>query len=177
MPTRSLFCGLLITFAFWTSHAGASEAVAAPGPTPMAFGWVENVLIGKLGLRMKGKLDTGGDSSSVHAYDVELYKKGERDTWVKFKLVGKDGRTIRYDQNVVRFAYIKKKEGGLLRRPVIRMPICLGDIYAHAEVNLADRGHFNYDILVGREFLASRVLVDPSRTFVSQPNCEALSGE
>lgn len=177
MPIRSLFCGLIIAIALWTPSASATEAVAAPAPSPQSFGWVENVLVGKLGLRMKGKLDTGADSSSVHAYDVELYKKGEKDTWVKFKLIGKDGRTIRYDQNVVRFAYIKKKEGGLLKRPVIRMPICLGDIYAHAELNLANRGHFNYDILVGREFLASRVLVDPSRTFVSHPTCEAVSGE
>ncbi len=177
MPTRSNFYGLALFFMLWTTSATASEAVAAPTPQPDAFGWVENVLVGKLGLRMKGKLDTGADSSSVHAYDVELYKKGEKDTWVKFRLVGKDGRTIRYDQNVIRFAYIKKKQGGLLRRPVIRLPICLGGIYAHAEVNLADRGHFNYDILVGREFLASRALVDSSRTFISQPSCEAVSGE
>ncbi len=177
MLIRSLFCSLFLGALVWAPATSASEAQAAIGPTPNAFGWVENVLIGKLGLKMKGKLDTGADSSSVHAYDVQMYKKGEKDTWVKFKLKGKNGRIIRYDQNVVRFAYIKKKEGGLLKRPVIRMPICLGDIYAHAEVNLADRGHFNYDILIGREFLAARVLVDPSRTFVSQPNCEALSGE
>ncbi len=177
MPTRSLFCGLIMAFTLWAPAAFAAQAEAAVNPVPDTFGWVENVLVGKLGLRMKGKLDTGADSSSVHAYDVQLYKKGEKDTWVKFKLKGKEGRTIRYDQNVIRFAYIKKKQGGLLKRPVIRMPICLGGIYAHAELNLADRGHFNYDILVGREFLASRVLVDPSRTFVSQPTCEAVSGE
>ena len=177
MLSRSLCCSLMMGALLWAPAASANEAKAAPGPTPNAYGWVENVKVGKLGLKMKGKLDTGADSSSVHAYDVQMYKKGEKDTWVKFKLKGKNGRIIRYDQNVVRFAYIKKKEGGLLKRPVIRMPICLGDIYAHAELNLADRGHFNYDILIGREFLAARVLVDPSRTFVSQPECEALSGE
>lgn len=177
MPTRLTICGLMIALTIWANPSYATEAAASPAPQPVPLGWVENVLVGKMGLVMKGKLDTGADSTSVHAYDIELYKKSERDTWVKFRLIGKDGRTIRYDQNVVRFAYIKKKQGGVLKRPVIRLPICLSNILAHAEVNLADRGHFNYDILVGREFLASRVMIDPAQTFTSQPNCEALGGK
>ena len=140
---------------------------------PIVLGYLEDITVGKLGLAMKGKLDTGADTSSVHARDVEIYKKGKRDNWVRFRLVGKDGRAIRYDQNVIRFALIKTKTGGTIRRPVIHLPLCVGGKSGDAEVNLADREDFEFDILIGREFLANRILVDPSQTFVAENGCES----
>lgn len=139
---------------------------------PARLGYIENVIVGNLGLMMKAKLDTGADTSSVHARNVEVYKRGDRDHWVKFRLVGKDGRSIRYDQNVIRFAAIKTKTGGTIRRPVIRMPICVGGRWGRAEINLADRGEFDYEMLIGREFLAGRVIVDSGDKFMSQQACE-----
>ena len=139
---------------------------------PVTLGYLENVAIGKLGLSLKGKLDTGADTSSVNARDVEIYKRGDRDHWVKFRLVGKDGRSIRYDQNVVRFVHIKTKTGGKIRRPVIYLPLCVGGVSGRAEINLADRENFDYDLLVGREFLAHRIFVDSGRTFVADSACE-----
>lgn len=136
------------------------------------MGYVENVYVGKLGLEMKGKLDTGADSSSVFARDVHIYNKAGKDDWVRFRLVGKNGRTVRYDQNVRRFALIKLKTGGTIRRPVIHLPLCIGGVRGLAEVNLADREDFEYDFLVGREFMASRVLVDSSSTFIAEGSCE-----
>ena len=104
---------------------------------PVTMGYVENVYVGKLGLEMKGKLDTGADSSSVFARDVHIYNKSGKDDWVRFRLVGKNGRTVRYDQNVRRFALIKLKKGGTIRRPVIHLPLCIGGVSGLAEVNLA----------------------------------------
>ncbi|KCZ50499.1 hypothetical protein HY29_06975 [Hyphomonas beringensis] len=136
------------------------------------MGYVENVYVGKLDLEMKGKLDTGADSSSVFARDVHIYKKSGKDDWVRFRLIGKNGRTVRYDQNVRRFALIKLKKGGTIRRPVIHLPLCIGGVKGLAEVNLADREDFEYDFLVGREFMASRILVDSASTFIAEGSCE-----
>lgn len=149
-----------------------ADDVDASRGDPIALGYLEDVTVGSLGLAMKGKLDTGADTSSVHARDVEIYKRGKRDNWVRFRLIGKDGRAIRYDQNVIRFALIKTKTGGTIRRPVIHLPLCVGGKKGLAEINLADREDFEYDILIGREFLAHRILVDPSQTFVSEDGCE-----
>ena len=135
------------------------------------LGYVEDVHVGKLGLEMKGKLDTGADSSSIYARDVKVYKKSGKDDWVTFRLRGKNGRTVRYDQDVRRFALIKLKTGGTIRRPVIHLPICVGGVRGLAEVNLADREDFEYDILIGREFLASRILVDSASTFIADDEC------
>jgi hypothetical protein len=168
MSLRRLLAGLgLSIIAAFTAAASDEDARGEP----ITFGYIENVAVGNLGLEMKGKLDTGADTTSVHAYNVEVYKRGERDNWVKFRLIGKDGRSIKYDQNVVRFANIKTKTGGTIRRPVIHLPICIGGRVARAEVNLADRGDFEYDILIGREFLANRILVDSSRTFMAAEDC------
>jgi len=158
-------------FIAMAAPAFADDVDASRGD-PIALGYLEDVTVGSLGLAMKGKLDTGADTSSVHARDVEIYKRGKRDNWVRFRLIGKDGRAIRYDQNVIRFALIKTKTGGTIRRPVIHLPLCVGGKQGLAEINLADREDFEYDILIGREFLAHRILVDPSQTFVSEGGCE-----
>ena len=96
--------GLAALLATAAGAAEASEDEDALHEEPVVLGYLENVSVGKLGLEMKAKLDTGADTSSVHARNVEIYKRGKRDNWVKFRLVGKDGRSIRYDQNVIRFA-------------------------------------------------------------------------
>ena len=120
---------------------------------------------------MKAKLDTGADTSSVYARDIELYKRSKTDSWVRFRLIGKNGRAIRYDQNVIRFVAIKLKTGGTIRRPVIHLPLCVGGIRGLAEMNLADREDFDYDVLIGRKFLASRIIVDSAQTFASDEAC------
>ena len=148
-----------------------------PDGEPVVLGYVEDAHLGTLGLLMRAKLDTGADSSSVFARDVELYDKSGKDTWVRFRLIGKDGRSIRYDQNVIRFAHIKTKTGGTIRRPVIRMPLCVGGKSGHAEINLADREDFTYDLLIGREFLAERVVVDSGQTFIGEAPCESADDE
>lgn len=149
----------------------AAAAKDDPDEEPVVLGYVEDVYVGNMALAMRGKLDTGADSSSVHARDVKLYDKSGKDTWVRFRLIGKDGRAVKYDQNVIRFAHIKTKTGGTIRRPVIRLPLCVGGKRGHAEINLADRGDFEYDILVGREFLADRVLVDAGQSFIAGEPC------
>ncbi|MEM6413470.1 MAG: RimK/LysX family protein [Pseudomonadota bacterium] len=143
----------------------------------ITLGFLENVSVGGLGLAMKGKLDTGADTSSVYARDIELYDRKGKDTWVRFRLIGNDGRSIRYDQNVVRFTRIKTKRGGSVRRPVIYLPLCVGGKRGNAELNLADRSHFDFDILIGREFLAHRIVVDSGKTFAAEQSCDPNARE
>ncbi|MCA8887991.1 MAG: ATP-dependent zinc protease [Parvularculaceae bacterium] len=158
------------------ADGGGDAAVEARGDA-VRLGYVEDAAVGAKKLAMKAKLDTGADTSSIHAYDVRLYTRGEKDNWVTFRLIGKDGRTIRYDQNVIRFVHIKAKRGGTIRRPVIHLPLCVGGVTGLAEINLADRGEFEYDILIGREFLAHRIVVDSGRTFAAEQSCESDNDE
>ena len=56
---------------------------------------------------------------------------------------------------------------------MIRLPLCLGDELRTVEVNLTDRGRFIYPLLLGRKALARLAVVDPARTFVREPRCQA----
>ncbi|CAN0282001.1 unnamed protein product [Chrysoparadoxa australica] len=122
---------------------------------------------------MKAKLDTGADTSSLYARDIDVYRKSGKDSWVRFRVIGKNGRSIRYDQNVLSFVAIKLKTGGTQRRPVIYLPLCIGGISGLAEFTLADRENFDYQVLIGREFLASRIVVDSAKTFAATETCDS----
>jgi hypothetical protein len=61
---------------------------------------------------------------------------------------------------------IKRKEGGYVERPVIRFSFCIAGDVVTGEVNLAQRSHFEYPVLIGRNMLHKRgILVDSGSTF------------
>ncbi len=150
--------------------AGLTMPAAARG----VYGWVEFVQLHIDGepLELKAKLDTGARSSSLDATAIEPFERdGER--WVRFevKLPGME-KTTRLERPVVRYVRIKRHRGPYDRRPVIRLPLCLGDEWRTVEVNLTDRGRFIYPLLLGRKALARLAVVDPSRTYLRAPRCD-----
>lgn len=160
----------------------ALSLVLLVGLTPPAqargvYGWVEFVELhlGDQPLKLKAKLDTGARSSSLDATDIVPFERdGER--WVRFRvsLPGLE-KTALMEQPVVRYVRIKRHRGPNDRRPVIRLPLCLGDELRTVEVNLTDRGRFIYPLLLGRKALTRLAVVDPARTFMRQPGCAAGS--
>jgi hypothetical protein len=110
-----------------------------------------------------GKVPTPPDVSA---------RKNPEDTIVIFSIQDRDGKVKTLQRKLVRWVKIKKKEGGILRRPVVRMTFCIGGRRIRDEVNLADRAHFIYPVLIGRNMLGKGdFLLDPSRTFVSRAPC------
>jgi hypothetical protein len=80
------------------------------------------------------------------------------------------------EKQVRRTALIKRHGGKNQRRAVIRLGICLGSTYMEEDVNLTDRTHFDYQMLVGRSFLAGNAIIDPSLTYTTEPNCPNQGG-
>ena len=66
---------------------------------------------------------------------------------------------------------IKRHGAPSITRPVVTQEFCLYNQIYRTEFSLADRGKFNYSILLGRSFLSRVALVDPAETFLSRPNC------
>jgi len=62
----------------------------------------------------------------------------------------------------------------LQERPVITIGVCLGNLFQETEVTLFDRTGFNFALLLGRRFLAGKVLVDSSRKRLLSSNCEGV---
>jgi hypothetical protein len=142
---------------------------------PVTVGWLERVKLGEDGLVVSAKLDTGADRSSLHAADIKWIKRDDGD-WVAFEVVAEDGRHARFERKVLRVARVRRHGGGVQRRPVVLLELCLGSVRRQTEVNLTDRAGFSQVLLVGRSFLAERFAVDSARTYTVEPACRPAGG-
>jgi hypothetical protein len=145
-------------------------------PLPLAaevtvVGWIERVKLGLEGLVLSAKLDTGADTSSLHASDIRWYVRDDGD-WVAFDVVNEKGEKVRFERKVLRIARVRRMGGGVQKRPTVLMGVCLGKVYKVTQVTLADRTGFAYEFLVGRRFLAGDFAVDSARTYTVEPECE-----
>lgn len=166
MLSSMRLAGMISAFAL---AAGPWPALLAA--EPVVVGWVETVKLGTEGLAISAKLDTGADTSSLHADDIRWFTRDDGD-WVSFEVANENGEKARFERRVVRIARIKRTRGDPQRRPTIMLGICLGAVYRLTQVNLVDRGRLNYDLLVGRRFLKDHFAVDSARTYTVKPRCD-----
>ena len=146
---------------------------AQAGEKPIV-GWLENVKITPGNLKIKAKLDTGALTSSLHVIHCEEFERqGEK--WIRFSLTSRQGGTTVLERKVVRKARIKAHGRESDKRWVIRLGICLGNVFKEAEVNLRDRSGFNYPMLIGRSFLRGSFVIDPALEFSVEPQCPGVT--
>jgi hypothetical protein len=163
---------LLLFFLPLGDASGASD-VTPLTPGMRVAGWVEHVVLFPGNLKVKAKLDTGARNSSLNANHIDEFYRGG-DKWVRFNLKNWKDRTVNFETRVIRTVKIKQHGKPSAIRPVIRLGICLGDVYKEVEVNLEDRSKFNYQMLLGRSFLKDSFLVDAKTMFTLQPNCREM---
>jgi len=142
--------------------------VTATDPLPV-IGWREWIGLPGLGVpRIKAKIDTGARSSSLHAFQVESFRRGGRE-WVRFvvhPLQRDTRRTIRVEAEVVDRRRILSSSGHAAWRPVIRTEVELMGERWPIDLTLARRDEMGFRMLLGREALRRRLIVDPGRSFV-----------
>jgi hypothetical protein len=149
----------------------ALTASAADSNVKGIFGWVETVAVGSERVVMSAKLDTGATTSSLHATAIQRFRRGGR-RYVRFTLSdGNDGLGPRLEQPLVRMVRIKKHTGDYERRPVVKLPVCLGDSEHVVEFSLVDRSNFDQPVLLGRSALSGFALVDPQIDSTTLPVC------
>ncbi len=153
----------------------ALAAAGARAEPAQVIGWIEPVAVADGRFVLEAKVDTGADVSSMHVEELRIEQRNGED-WALFALPQATGATPQLELRVKRYARIKRVAGGVQRRPVVHLSLCLGSLRAQAEVNLVDRKTMRYPMLVGRRFLKDRFLVDSARTHTTTPNCEAKSG-
>ena len=140
-------------------------------------GWVEKVHIDALDSVFKAKLDTGATTASIDATIIKETSASEDPTLpgdgeVVFSITDDTGKERTLQRTILRHVRIKTKNGGYVRRPVIKMTLCLAGKKITDEVNLAERENFIYPVLVGRNMLSKAgLLIDAGRTFVSSETC------
>jgi hypothetical protein len=129
-------------------------APAAAFAKPQTLGWLEWSWLEPGAVRIKTKLDTGAKTSSIHAVNIIPF---ERDgaQWVRFNIP---------------LANRSKEIGDVEYLSVERVVERETRIKDHYD---ADRGRFNYPLLLGRLALRGRILVDAERIFTASKSCDS----
>lgn len=148
--------------------------VSAEEPRKNTFGWVERAALEPALFIVHAKLDTGADNSSLDASNIEEFDK-DGAKWVRFTISNRYKNTFIIEKPVRREAIIRRHGGKHQRRKVIRLGVCLGDQFLETDVTLVDRRSFDYQMLLGRSFLAGYAVVDPAITYTSSPACTLIN--
>jgi len=122
-----------------------------------------NVLVEIIGHAkdVHAKTDTGADSSSIWATNIEVNRKGE----LRFTLFGKDspyytGEVLK--RTAYRVAVVRSSNGHEQIRYRTEIPIRLAGRRVRAAFFLSDRSNNHFPILLGRKTINKKFLVDVS---------------
>jgi len=154
----------------------AIPGAAAATRELVILGWVETVYLTDPGLRLKAKLDSGAETSSLGARIIKKFRKdGKR--WVRFGLTdpgsGEEFVLVRERKRTIG---VVQHEGTNQVRPTVVVEVCIADRLLDVEVSLVDRSEFSYPLLLGRRALKSFALIDTGNTHLTQPRCK-MSGQ
>ncbi len=123
------------------------------------YGYLEPVTLTSDKITLTAKLDTGAETASISAQDIQLYEK-EGEEYVKFKVSHPElEKTLHYNLPIVRYSKIKRRaiDGTQPQkyhsRPVVNLQIYFDGKPYKIMVNLIDRSRFSTPMLLGRKAL------------------------
>ena len=138
------------------------------GDARPTIGWREWVSLPVLGIpAIKAKIDTGARSSSLHAFDVETFRRG-KDDWVRFHVHPLQRSTraaVAGEARVLEYRRVRSSNGLAADRPVIVTEIELLGQRWPIELTLANRDEMGFRMLLGREALRRRLSEIPGRSY------------
>ncbi len=141
---------------------------APPRPVIGWREWVELVGLGADRFKVKVKVDTGARSSALHAFNVERFRRDGQD-WVRFDVhpIQDDSKfTIPAEAPLVDERWVRNSGGKADLRPVIRTTVRYLDVEWEIELTLTRRDMMGFRMLLGRQAIRKRFVVDPARSFV-----------
>ena len=142
-----------------------------PSHSSTLAGWREWVQLPEIGVPwIKAKLDTGAQTSSLHAHKIKVFERDGED-WVRFRV--RPWQRTHEDEVVVECPIadrrrVRSSSGHVQERYVVEMLIILVGREVTAEVTLTNRDQMGFRMLIGREALRQGFDVTSSRSFLGQ---------
>ena len=137
-------------------------------PLPI-IGWREWIELPEFGVKsIKAKVDTGARTSSLHAYDVEVF--GGKKKRVRFKIHPEQrdsDHEIVAEAPLVEWRNVRPSSGRQEQRPVVMTVIELLGQRHEVELTLTRRDSMGFRMLLGREAVRRRFVVDPGTSFLN----------
>lgn len=174
---KNLF--LLATLLLFSTYTNVFSQEAAVSPTPkpkQMLGWVEKIRLYPGDLLLHAKLAIGSEGSSVDANDIQEFSRNGK-KWVRFTITDRNSKTKTLERKMMRMARIKRTGEGSISRYKVKMGICIANKYIEDEVTLADRGDYDYEVLIGQSLLAGTFTVDPALTYTKKAKCKNIPKE
>ena len=138
------------------------------------LGWFEAAGLPLLGIeKIYAKIDSGAEGSTLHATQIS-HLRLEGEPLVEFTApllrVQRDaspfalGGVRRVRAPLVKVRRIVSSTGHTEERPIIRTRLCLGSKTLEAELSLTSRESLRFGLLLGRDILAGRFLIDTAKS-------------
>jgi hypothetical protein len=145
------------------------------------IGWREWVTLPALGIEAtKAKIDTGARSSALHAFNLERFERDGK-TIVRFQahpIQRNDSDVVTAEAALLEDRVVRNSGGQEELRPVIETPVQVGDAIWMIELTLTNRDQMGFRMLLGRQAVRHRYLVNPGKSFLHPlPNQPAALDE
>ncbi|MET6991167.1 30S ribosomal protein S6--L-glutamate ligase [Sediminicola arcticus] len=116
---------------------------------------------------IKARVDSGARTSSIQATNTKVFTKGVQE-WVKFEVNPlQDNRSFNMlcEAKLVDRRTVKSSSGISEERLVIKTPVTIGSETFNIELTLANRDTMEFRMLLGREALNERYMVNPAESY------------
>jgi hypothetical protein len=119
---------------------------------------------------VRARIDTGAKSSSIDGQVLENFIRDGAD-WVRIRIFGNNDATHDIELPVERWVKIRRAGAPSERRAVVEMHVCIGTVLSTIHVNLSNRRKLNYRMLIGRDVLGGKFLVEAGSSDLTRPDC------
>jgi ribosomal protein S6--L-glutamate ligase len=116
------------------------------------------------------RVDSGAKTSSIQAKDITLIRHNGED-WVSFVVYPLQRNDLVYIEckaKLVEKRSIKGSFGISEERLIVKTRISLGDETFEIELSLANRNTMEFKMLLGREAISGRYLINPSEKYLQK---------
>lgn len=139
----------------------------AYGDDKAVIGQTAMMTVDEAGLVYQARIDTGAGNTSLHAFDLEIQGGSAK------KMADNVGKTIwfttenvagerkRLSAKIVKTSTVSNSQGTETRY-MVEMHVGFAGETRKVKVNLRDRGHMDYKLLIGRNWLKGKYVVDVS---------------
>ncbi|MFW2382028.1 MAG: ATP-dependent zinc protease [Acidimicrobiales bacterium] len=112
---------------------------------------------------IKAKIDTGARTSSLHGDDIEV--EGDHVSFTITPWQGSELDSVRVTTELLDWRTVRSSSGESEERPTVLVEIRILDQLVPVELTLTRRDQMGFRMLVGREGLRNRFVVDPGRSY------------